>query len=63
MKNFIQKLRQIKKYCAEHDDQCNNCIYDDDETCRIQTIMTYLANHPPIDWNVDDVEERLNDVD
>ncbi len=60
MKQILQKLRQIKKYCAEHDRQCTNCVYKTWIDCRIQMVADLLVLVPD-EWDLEKVEEILNE--
>lgn len=69
MNAVIQKLKQIKKYCAEHAEMCDNCIYYrpyvhlNREHCAISNAVFHLGGQNPEEWDLDIVEEMLNDSD
>ena len=60
MKAILQKLKQIKKYCAEHDNQCTNCVYKTRIDCRIQMVADLLVLVPD-KWDLEKVEEILSE--
>lgn len=62
MKQILQKLRQIKKYCAEHDNHCHNCVYDTERfDCVWMSITNQMHNECPDEWDLERVEEILNE--
>lgn len=62
MNAVVSKLKQIKKYCREHDDYCTNCVYrvagPDTYGCLIMDCVHYLEGTPD-DWNLEFLEEEL----
>lgn len=60
MKQILQKLKQIKKYCTEHDNFCSNCVYRTRKDCRIQMVADLLVVVPD-EWDLEKVEEILNE--
>ena len=66
MENVIKKLAQIKKYCAEHAEMCDNCIYYrpyvhlNREHCVISSAVFHLGGQNPEEWDLDMLKEILN---
>ena len=61
--SVLNKLKQIKKYCGEHED-CRNCIYyipiNDCEICHV---VHSLCFEKPTEWDLKKVEDILNGSD
>lgn len=62
--SVLNKLKQIKKYCGEHED-CMNCIYyipiNDCEICHV--VHSLYFEKAPREWNLKKVEDILNGSD
>lgn len=59
------KLRQISKYCKEHDNYCTNCVYKNSNPlgCSVIDILHYLANNSPDYWDFDEIDRLTEETE
>ena len=56
------KLKQISHYCSEHDNQCHGCIYfSKNYWCIPMEIADYCSKKCPDEWDMKEIEKRLDD--